>query len=101
MRTPTPLEMDFENDLREAARICIREYRYRPGYFLSMLGELGGVGTAKTLLAKRTPSAGFTKLVVDYNRPDLTMEHCVLEAKYQSLFAPDEISKARRWLGRT
>lgn len=100
MRTPTPLEMEFESNLREAARICIREYRYRPGYFLSMLGERGGVATARALLAKPVPSAGFIKLVVDYRRPDLTMEHCVLEPKYQTLFTSEELSKARRWLGR-
>jgi hypothetical protein len=94
------LEILFENDLREAAQVCVKQYRYRPTYFLSMLGERGGVATAKALLSKAAPSSGFTKIVVDYNRPDLTMEHFVSDPKYQSIFTPEEISKAKRWLGR-
>lgn len=100
MAKPTTLESDFENALRQAAQICIRQYKYRPIYFLSMLGQLGGVATAKTLLSKPTPSSGFTKLVMDYRRPDLTMEHLVLESRFGSLFTSDEIAKAKRWLGR-
>ena len=100
MQKPSQLAIEFESALREAAQLCIKKYRYRPTYFLSMLGEIGGVATAKTLLAKPVPSEGFTRLVVDYNRPDLTVEHQVLEPKYQELFNPDELAKARRWLGR-
>jgi hypothetical protein len=99
-RPLTPLEIDFESDLREAAQICIRECNYRPSYFLAMLGERGGVATAKALLAKSTPSEGFTKLVVDIGRPELTVENFVLEPKYRDLFTPDERRKAGRWLGR-
>jgi hypothetical protein len=95
----TKLETEFENALRGAARECIHKYRYRPTYFLSMLAERGGVTTARTLLGKSAPSSGFTKLVVDYGRPDLTMEHFVATPKYAPLFEPDEIAKARRWLG--
>jgi hypothetical protein len=67
------LEAEFENDLRNAARECIAQYRYRP-------------------------TAGFTKLVADYRRPDLTVEHFVATPKYASLFERDEIAKAERWL---
>ena len=98
--SPSPLENDFENDLRDAVQRCIRECNYRPTYFLAMLGERGGRATAKALLSKQTPSEGFTKLVVDLNRPELTVENFVLEPKYQELFEPAEIAKARRWLGR-
>jgi hypothetical protein len=100
MTKPTRLEIDFENALREAAQICIRQYNYRPTYFLSMLGGRGGVATAKALLSKPTPSSGFSKIIMDFNRPDLTMEHYVSEPKFQTLFSEAEIAKAKRWLGR-
>ena len=35
-----------------------------------MLSERGGVSTARTLLAKSTPSSGLAKLGVDFARPD-------------------------------
>ena len=79
-RPATPLEIEFENDLREAAQCCIRECNYRPTY-LAMLGERGGLATAKALLGKATPSEGFTKLVVDIGRPELTVENFVLEPR--------------------
>jgi hypothetical protein len=94
------LETEFEEALRSAARECIQQYRYRPTYFLSMLAERGGVTTARTLLGKSVPSSGFTKLVVNYGRPDLTMEHFVATPKYSPLFERDEVAKAQRWLGR-
>jgi hypothetical protein len=93
------LETEFEDALREAARECIQKYRYRPTYFLLMLAERGGVTTARTLLGKSAPSSGFTKLVIDYARPDLAMEHFVRMPKYAPLFERDEIAKAQRWLG--
>lgn len=99
MKKPTGLEVEFETALREAAQECIRKYRYRPTYFLSMLGEVGGKATAKSLLSKSAPSSGFTKLVVDYRRPDLTMENFVIDPKFSSLFEPSEVAKAKRWLG--
>lgn len=100
MKMPTQLEIELESSLREASQIATRTYKYRPTYFLSMLGERGGVETARSLLSKPTPSAGFTKLVVDYRRPDLTVESIVLEERFRPLFTDDELAKARRWLGR-
>jgi hypothetical protein len=94
------LETEFEEALRGAASECIKKYRYRPTYFLSMLAERGGVTTARTLLGKSAPSSGFTKLVVDHGRPDLTMEHFVAMPKYSPLFEQDEVAKAQRWFGR-
>jgi hypothetical protein len=64
-----------------------------------MLAERGNVATARTLLGKSAPSSGFTKLVVDYGRPDLTMEYLVATPKYAALFERDAITKAKRWLG--
>jgi hypothetical protein len=95
------LEVEFEAALREAAQTCIRECKYRPTYFLAMLGERGGVATAKALLSKPSPSEGFTKLVVDLHRPQLTVEHFVSDSKYHTLFSREEIGKAKRWLGHT
>jgi hypothetical protein len=99
MTTTVELENELDEALREAASECIEQYGYRPTYFLSMLAERGGITTARRLLRKPRPSSGFTKLVVDYHRPDLTMEHFVSMPKYSPLFGKDEIAKAKRWLG--
>ena len=94
------LETQFETSLRDAAQTCAREYKYRPSYFLTMLSERGGVATAKALLSKPSPSEGFTKLVADFNRPDLTVEHFFLEKLYETLFPLEQKAKAKRWFGR-
>lgn len=93
-------ETEFEHALHQAARECTSRYGYRPTYFLSMLNERGGVATARTLLAKSTPSSGFAKLVVDFARPDLTVEHFVTMPQFSALFSTEEVAKARHWLGR-
>jgi len=89
----------FEQRLREIASKAIHECDYRPNYFLQMLDELGGVATAKALLAKPMPSEGFSALF-EKNRLDLTVEHVVLEDEWDGLFTAQERRKAARWLGR-
>jgi hypothetical protein len=64
-----------------------------------MLEERHGVSTAKALLSKSRPSSGVEKIIVDFKRPDLTMEFHVLKPKYRQLFSDSEIRKAKSWLG--
>jgi hypothetical protein len=95
------LALEFEKELRNAAIICLRECNYRPSYFMQMLEERGGVSTARALLSKEKPSDGFVKLLTEYFRPELTVEHFVSSDKFSGLFTPDEVAKAKRWLGRS
>lgn len=95
----TSLSAQFNSAMRLIYDQAVAECRYRPTYFLQMLFEYGGVQTAKRLLAKPHPSDGFTKLVVEFGRPDLTVESLILEPRWSPLFSEAELAKARLWLG--
>ena len=64
---------------------------------MQMLGEHGGVETARRLLASREPQQGLFELY----RLDLlheSMEAVVLQAKFRSLFTQQELAEAHRRL---
>ena len=64
---------------------------------MQMLGEHGGVETARRLLASREPQQGLFELY----RLDLlheSLEAVVLQAKFRSLFTQQEIVEAHRRL---
>jgi hypothetical protein len=89
MQVPDPAKLaaEFEEEMystyREAKRVC----KYNATRFLQMLGECGGVETARRLLA--TGSAMQTGLEELWlcNRLDLSVEAKVLLPKYQHLFS--------------
>lgn len=81
-------------DVYERAR---REAGYNATYFLRMLTEHGGLGTAHRLLAHPGVSAGFTALW-ERRRLDLTVEAVVLREEFCDLFGEDERDIARRRL---
>lgn len=56
---------------------------------MQMVGELGGVEAAKSLLRSREPSEGFTKLW-ETNRLHLSVEFHVLLPEYEALFTQEE-----------
>ena len=58
--------------------------------FLNMLSTLGGLGTAKRLLATTDVSSGFTVLC-ERGRLDLTVEALVVKPEFASLFTEQEI----------
>ena len=70
---------------------------YNATYFLRMLNEIGGVATAKKLVASTQPSDGFTKLW-EMKRLDLSVEALVLDPKWTMLFSDPERRAARRRL---
>ncbi len=81
-------------DVYERARL---EAGYRATYFLQMLSELGGLETARQLLASSSPSEGFTALW-ERQRLDLTVEARVIKPEYEPLFTEDERETARKRL---
>jgi hypothetical protein len=78
---------------RQASRLG-----YRPTRFREMLGEHGDVGTAHHLLAANKIHDGFAELLL-LGRPDLTVEHHVLQPGYAELFNEAERDVARARLG--
>ncbi len=70
---------------------------YFPGYFLQMLHQYRGVGTAKKLLEKREIQSGLMKLY-ELELLDSSMEAYVIKEHYQSLFTEEERKEADRRL---
>ena len=93
MHTP---ELDFRNALLDAAKRC-RQIGYNPTAFIGMINSSSAVDAAKTLLAKRNTSDGFTELW-QKSRLDLTVEAMVLKPEWQGMFSPLELATARRRL---
>lgn len=93
---PVDLAAQFETLLRSLADRAWTECHYRPGYFLDMLNERGGVATAHALLAGR-PSDGFTKLW-ELKRLDLSIEAVALREPWRALFSDQELKIAERRL---
>ena len=64
---------------------------------LSMVVSLGGVQTAKRLLAGPVMQSGLFALS-EHGRLDLSVESLVLEEEYRELFEPKELSEAKKRL---
>ncbi|MBV8450826.1 MAG: hypothetical protein JOZ29_00950 [Deltaproteobacteria bacterium] len=71
--------------IEEVYRSAFRKCHYNAKLFIEMVGQDGGVQTAKSLLATSAPQYGFTELW-ERGGLDVTMEHLVLQAKWRSLF---------------
>ncbi len=72
-----------------------KEAGYNALRFIQMIGEHGGVQTAKILINAPHPSDGYTELW-RRRRIDLTVEALVVgNSKWHPLFNPAEIEKAR------
>jgi len=94
----TNLEAQFEQAMFTVYRRAKDEARYNATIFLQMLTDKGGLQTAKTLINAPKPSDGYTALW-ERGRLDLTVEAVVVEnARWHSLFMPEEIKRARRRL---
>ena len=90
------LEEEFTRAL-EGTVEAAKARNYIPTYFMQMLGEHGGVETAKRLLASEEPQQGLFEL---YYRDLLheSMEAVVLQDKFRTLFTEKELIEARRRL---
>ncbi|MBM3935438.1 MAG: hypothetical protein FJ319_14305 [SAR202 cluster bacterium] len=87
-------ERDFDLAMREIYAEAKRPpCNYNASYFLQMLNEHGGLGTARRLLAAPQVSDGFTQLYLR-SRLDLTVERNVLRPKFRGLFTAVELETA-------
>jgi hypothetical protein len=64
---------------------------------LSMVVSLGGIETAKRLLAGSVMQSGLLALS-EHDRVDLSVESLVLQEEYRHLFEPQELSEAKHRL---
>jgi hypothetical protein len=72
---------------------------YTPSEFLKMVNELGGKGAADRLLAKDTPSSGFTELFLrGKENLKISVEYLVLRNPWHSLFDSQQLAVARKRL---
>jgi hypothetical protein len=94
------IKMDLESKFTSALRGTYEAARargYVATYFLQMLEELGGVETAKRLLAVSEPQAGLYKLW-ELHLLHESMEAVVMQDRFHSLFTAPELAEARRRL---
>ncbi|TAV75085.1 hypothetical protein [Rhizobium leguminosarum] len=88
----------FDAAMFDIYRRAKSEAKYNATVFLKMLNDRGGLETAKFLINADKQSDGFTALHLA-GRLDLTVEAMIIEdARWHSLFSPDEIAKAKRRL---
>ncbi|MCB0065285.1 MAG: hypothetical protein KDE19_24340 [Caldilineaceae bacterium] len=91
------LEEEFTTELMATYIEAKRSCRYNATYLLQMLTDLGGVATAKRLLASDNPAAGLTTLW-ECGRLDLSVEAKVLLPAFVALFTEEERAVARERL---
>jgi len=91
------LEMQFERDVYEGYELLKRECHYNATYFLQVLQEHGGVGTAKRLLASQEFQAGLIRLWEEGQLFN-SLENAVCQRKYRMLFTTEEIRTAKKRL---
>lgn len=91
------LEIEFFKDMKNIYLTAKKECGYNAARFLQMLGEMGGVQTAKRLISKDGGSDGFSKLW-ELNRLDLSIEALILSESYKDLFTEEEKNICRERL---
>ena len=90
------LEAEFEEAMRNTYAKASR-LGYRPTYFLGMVEDLGGVGTAKRLLRTSVAQPGLARLW-ELGRLDISAEALVLNEQWHELFTDAERQEARERL---
>lgn len=91
------IKKEFESDMKDIYVRAAKECKYYPTRFLQMLSEMGGIETAKKLIAKDGGTEGFLKLW-EKGRLDLSVEYLVLQDKYKELFTDEERAMCRNRL---
>ena len=92
------LEASFDVEMYAIYTNAQRECSYNAAYFYRMLGEYGGVATAKRLLNDTKLHDGFTRLW-ECGRLDLTVEAVIWDnPRWHSLFNEGELQTAQNRL---
>jgi hypothetical protein len=85
-----PLEQEFEQELVRTYKVAA-QHGYHATYFMLMLAQRGGVGTAEHLLDDATVQSGLFRLK-EVGLLHLSVENLVLNPKFDALF----LSKYKR-----
>ena len=89
------LAEEFQSACERAVEECQR-LEYPPNEWIRMMHEPGGaVAAAQRLLTTGHMQSGFRRLI-RMGRPDLTVEHAVLDPKWAELFS-DAHREPARW----
>jgi hypothetical protein len=73
-----------------------RELGFNSGGWISLINEFGAAGAARQLL-ERERILPVTRFLVRHGRPDLTMEHEMMDERWADLFTDEErVDAARR-----
>jgi hypothetical protein len=94
---PADIRAAFEQAMKNIYVRAKNEAGYNAAFFLNMLSSLGGLGTARRLLAVSEVSSGFTALY-ERGRLDLTVEALVVQPQFAGLFSDHELEIARQRL---
>ena len=86
-------EEQFHSEMVLGAGRLKREIGYNATRFMQLVGEHGGVGAARLLLASRDASDGFTTLW-EHGRLDMSVEAQVLLPWYRALFTHEQLRTA-------
>jgi hypothetical protein len=93
---PTTLDGLFQERCRDLIA-QIRTMGFEPHVWVDMINDLGATTAAKRILAARMPLVA-TRWLIDQDRPDLTLEHEIIEMRWADLFDDDDRSEAQRRL---
>lgn len=88
-----PLEKQFDAAMKNIYKQAKAECGYNATYFLRMLGEKGGLQTARHLLRSSDIQYGFTELW-QHGLLRLTVEAHVLKTEFAELFTEGERKEA-------
>ncbi len=89
------LEHEFQHAMIGVADFAnVHNFGFR---FRQMLGQHGGVETAKRLLAAPKAQSGLAEMFLN-NAIHMSMEAFVIKPQYKTLFTEEEIAEARRRL---
>ena len=92
------LEAQLDKAMHEIYVRAKEEADYNAGYFLNMLRDLGGIGTAKSLINAPKISDGFAALW-ERKRLDLTVEAMILKREeFHPMFTEEELAICKKRL---
>ena len=95
---PSDFEKQFDAAMMDIYHRARTEAKYKATRYLRMLGQHGGLETARILLHSTTVSEGYTALW-ERGRLDLTVEAMILgQPQWHQLFSADDLEIARRRL---
>jgi hypothetical protein len=93
---PTTLDDLFQLRCRDLVE-QIREMGFEPHVWVDMINDLGATVAARRLLATNTPVIA-THWLISQGRPELALEHEIMDVRWADLFDDDERAKAERRL---